>query len=125
MTTARDDGPVVVVDAENVRRSVWPNLEAGALVRLVDLWARNRDVRAVVVFDGSAPAGGGETTRVVESGAESADDRIEREASALAASGKTVWLVSSDRELRTRVGGAASDVIGGGAFVRELMRRKR
>lgn len=57
---------------------------------------------------------------VVFEGAESADDRIAREA---AAADGPYWLVTSDRELRDRAGGAAERVIGGGSFARELRAR--
>ena len=48
---------------------------------------------------------------------ESADDRIVRETAEL----DRYWLVTSDRELRERAGGRAERVVGGGAFVRELL----
>jgi rRNA-processing protein FCF1 len=57
---------------------------------------------------------------VVFEGAESADDRIAREAAAVDG---PYWLVTSDRELRDRAGGAAERVIGGGSFARELRAR--
>jgi hypothetical protein len=54
---------------------------------------------------------------VVFEGAETADDRIAREASELEG---PYWLVTSDRGLRARAGDAAERVIGGGSFAREL-----
>jgi hypothetical protein len=93
-------GPVVLVDAENVRRSVWPNIEREELVRLVEKWAAREGTEARVVFEG----------------AESADDRIAREAAQL----DRYWLVSSDRGLRERAGSRAERVIGGGTFARKL-----
>jgi hypothetical protein len=72
-------------------------------------------VRALLVFDGKAPV---EADDVVGTGRESADDWIARESLALA----PYWLVTSDRELRERAGGAAERVFGGGSFARELTR---
>src|SRR5205823_1686442 len=95
------DVPTVIVDAENVRRSVWPNVSRERLVELVRRWAEERGYDSLVVFEGED---------------ESADDRIVREAARL----ERYWLVTSDRELRRRAGGAAERVIGGGSFVREL-----
>jgi hypothetical protein len=68
----------------------------------------------VVVFDGTAPAGG------VGTGRESADDWLTREAATLAKEGRPYWLVTSDRELRRLAGHQAEKVIGGGSFAREL-----
>jgi hypothetical protein len=89
------------VDAENVRRSLWPNIPRDELVQLVDAWAEREGVRPVVVFEG----------------AESADDRIAREAAELDG---PYWLVTSDRGLRERAGGGAERVIGSGSFAQEL-----
>jgi hypothetical protein len=91
----------VFVDAENVRRSQWPNIERDELIRLVEAWGERERVDPVVVFEG----------------AETADDRIAREAAELDG---PYWLVTSDRELRERAGGRAERVIGGGSFAREL-----
>jgi hypothetical protein len=93
----------VFVDAENVRRSLWPNIPRDELVQLVDAWAAREGVQPVVVFEGE----------------ESADDRIAREAAQL---DEPYWLVTSDRELRERAGGRAERVLGGGSFARELRR---
>jgi hypothetical protein len=93
--------PTVVVDAENVRRSIWPNVSEERLVELVRRWAEERGYEYRVVFEGAG---------------ESADDRIVRETAEL----DRYWLVTSDRELRERAGGRAERVIGGGRFVREL-----
>jgi hypothetical protein len=105
----------VIVDAENVRRSRWPNIAAGRLVELVRAWAEREGVRPVIVFDGRAPVAGDD---VVGSGGESADDWIAREAAARA----PYWLVTSDRELRERAGAAATKVVGGGTFASEIQR---
>jgi hypothetical protein len=90
----------VFVDAENVRRSAWPNVSRPDLVGLVEEWAAREGVDARVVFEGS----------------ETADDRIVREA----ADEERYWLVTSDRELRERAGGRAERVIGGGSFLEQL-----
>lgn len=96
----------VLVDAENVRRSVWPNIGREELVELVEGWARQEGHRALVVFEDE----------------ESADDRIARWA---ADPEGPYWLVTSDRELRDRAGGGAQRVLGGGAFARLLRELER
>jgi hypothetical protein len=70
----------------------------------------------VIVFDGRAPEG------AIGTGGESADDWIAREAARLAGEGQPVWLVSSDRGLRSRVTSYVERMIGGGAFAGELER---
>jgi hypothetical protein len=97
---------VVLVDAENVRRSRWPNISPERLVELVGVWGEREGVEAVVVFEG----------------AETADDVIARRASELTAAGRAYSLVTSDRGLRDRAGGDAERIIGGGSFLRELLR---
>jgi hypothetical protein len=117
--------PVLVVDARNVLRSRWPNLDETWFLDRVTEWAERESVDAVVVFDGRAPDGTvseqpvDERTRVVGTGRPSADDWIAEQAPALA-SGRPLWLVTSDRGLRARV--AADRMIGGGAFAGELER---
>jgi predicted RNA-binding protein with PIN domain len=112
----------VLVDALNVLRSTWPNIPARELVELCAEWADGAGVRTVVVFDGSAPeVGAGESVELVSTGAESADDWIAREAGALRERGASVWLVTSDRELRERAGADAERVTGGGSFARTLL----
>jgi rRNA-processing protein FCF1 len=54
---------------------------------------------------------------VVWEGAESADDRIARLAEELP---PALWIVTSDRELRSRVADHAERVVGGGSFARQL-----
>jgi len=108
----------VFIDAENVRRSIWPNVPAGRLVELCATWARERGMHAVVVFDGRAPEVLGESCEVVGTSGESADDWIVRAARATT----DFWLVTSDRGLRNRVGARAARTIGGGEFVRALVR---
>jgi hypothetical protein len=94
---------IVFVDAENVRRSLWPNIRREELPELVEAWAEREGVEARLVFEGE----------------ETADDRIAREAAELDV---PYWLVTSDRALRDRAGGRAERVLGGGSFARELKR---
>jgi YacP-like NYN domain len=97
--------PVVLVDAENVRRSRWPNLTGDELVERACKWAAREGVEVEVVFE---PRAG------------TADDVIAERARTLATSGTTYWLVTSDRGLRERAGGGAARVVGGGAFVETI-----
>ena len=111
----------VLVDAQNVRRSLWPNLSPEELVARCSEWAAPAGVRALLVFDGPAPPAPADTgVDVVGTATESADDRIAAEASRRAAAGEPYWLVTSDRGLRARAGAAAERTIGGGSFAREL-----
>jgi hypothetical protein len=113
--------PVTLIDAENVRRSEWPNIGREALVDLVRAWAVATGAHVLVVFDGDPPeAETDETIKVVGTKRETADDRIARDATRLAAEGRPYRLVTSDRGLRARAAGAADDVIGGGTFARTL-----
>jgi hypothetical protein len=98
---------VVLVDAENVRRSRWPNLGGDELVERCRAWAGREGVEVEVVFE--PPSG-------------TADDVIAERARGLAAAGAAYWLVTSDRGLRELAGGQAARVIGGGAFVKLLER---
>jgi hypothetical protein len=103
----------VLVDAENVRRSRWPNLSRLELVERTRAWSAARGHRAVVVFDGAAPELADD---VVGAGA-SADEWLAAHAGEFA----PYWLVTSDRELRSRAGGGAECVIGGGSFLAALL----
>jgi hypothetical protein len=114
-----DPSPLVLVDARNVLRSRWPNIPEPELVELARRWAQRNGVALLLVFDGRAPV---EAADVVGTGTESADDWIAREASRIAADRRPYWLVTSDRELRARAGGAATRVIGGGSLAGELTR---
>ena len=107
---------IVLVDAPNVRRSLWPNLSPERLVKLLARWAEAEGVQAVAVFDGPAPEAV-PGVEVVGTGRESADDWITRRAGELS---EPYVLVTSDRELRERAGGNADRIVGGGAFAREL-----
>ena len=107
---------IALVDAENVRRSLWPNVSPSQLVAQLAEWARTEGVEAVAVFDGAAPEPI-EGVQTVGTGRESADDWIARHAAEL---DEPYLLVTSDRELRRRAGGGAAKTVGGGAFAREL-----
>ena len=113
--------PVTLVDAENVRRSTWPNIGKEELVELVRAWAEVTGSPTLVVFDGQSPSTDtGLLVKVVSASGESADDRIARDAKNLAATGRAYRLVTSDRGFRERTGAAADDMVGGGTFVRTL-----
>jgi hypothetical protein len=105
-------GATVLVDAENVRRSRWPNLSREDLVEAVRGWGKRTGHPVLVVFDGPAPEEADDAVGVHGS----ADDWL----AAHAAEYAPYWLVTSDRELRERAGGGAERIIGGGAFLREL-----
>jgi hypothetical protein len=104
--------PLVTVDAENVRRSVWPNLSPEELVARVRAWAAREGHEVLIVFDGRAPE---EAPDLVSS--PYADDEIVRLAEG--ADGP-LWVVTSDRGLRARLTGRADRLIGGGKFARSL-----
>jgi hypothetical protein len=105
------------VDALNVIRSRWPNLDASRFLELTHAWAEREGVVAQVVFDGSAPAWVDDERMTVEgTGRGSADNRIAEEAERLAGGDRRVWLVSSDRGLRARVARYVERTVGGGTF---------
>src|SRR5262245_2305348 len=104
---------LVIVDAENVRRSVWPNLTQEDLVFRARAWAEREGHELLVVFDGPPPEE--EAADVI--GARHADDEIARLGRS---SGDEVWVVTSDRALRQRVAGRADRIIGGGSFAGTL-----
>jgi hypothetical protein len=105
---------LVVVDAENVRRSTWPNLPKRELVARCREWAERENADLLVVFDGDPPE---EAPDLRGSGSRSADDVI-------ASLDGPFWLATSDRALRERVGARAEKMLGGGSFLRELGRAK-
>ena len=118
------DDVIVLVDARNVLRSQWPNIPEEELVELACAWAERNGVRAVVVFDGRAPAGPeGDSCLVVGTAGESADEWLVRRAEELRAAGTPFWLVTSDRALRDAAGKGADRTIGGGSFANELRPR--
>jgi hypothetical protein len=106
---------LVVVDAENVRRSTWPNVSREELVAAAREWARQEGAELLIVFDGDPPEAADD---LLGSGSRSADDVI-------AELEGPFWLVSSDRGLRDRVDGRAERLIGGGTFLRELGLERR
>ena len=91
----------VLVDGENVRRSVWPNISRDDLTELAEAWGEANGHDAIVVWEGT----------------ETADDRIARDVRDLDG---PLWVVTSDRELRGRVEQYAERILGGGSFAREL-----
>ena len=93
----------VLVDAENVRRSLWPNMSGEELVERSSAWGEQEGHDVQVVWEGS----------------ESGDDQIARLVKELE---PPVWVVTSDRGLRDRVRDHAERIIGGGSFARELRR---
>ena len=111
--------PVALVDARNVLRSRWPNIREDALVRGVERWAEDEGVEPVIVFDGQAPE---VETRAPPRRQRQADRRRldHTEAARLEREGTPYWLITSDRELRERAGGAAARIIGGGTLAASL-----
>jgi hypothetical protein len=101
---------LVYIDGRNVQRSQWPNLSDEELLERTRAWAERHGHEAVVVFDGTAPAG------AIGSGAESADDWLIREVP----KHPGAWLVTSDRALREAAAANTGRVIGGGGFLKEV-----
>ena len=107
----------VLVDAENVRRSRWPNLSRRELVDRCRAWAADEGLDLRIVFDGAAPTAAPDLV----AGHPSADDWL----AAHAREHVPYWLVTSDRKLRERAGGDAERIVGGGAFLELLHPRRR
>ena len=103
---------LVVVDAENVRRSLWPNLSREELVLRARDWAAREGHDLLIVFDGEPPEDASDLV-----GSRNADDKIVDLAQGF---DRPWWLVRSDRGLRERVGVGPERVIGGGSFVRTI-----
>jgi hypothetical protein len=103
---------VVVVDAENVRRSLWPNLSREELVERARTWAAGEGHELRIVFDGEAPERAPDLFA-----SRYGDDEIVRLAKELPA---PTWVVTSDRALRDRLPASVERVIGGGSFARLL-----
>ena len=76
-------------------------------------WAADTGRDLLVVFDGHPPE---HAPDLVDSGGD-ADDWLAEHAAEHA----PYWLVTSDRELRERAGAAADRIVGGGAFLGELL----
>ena len=113
--------PVVLVDAENVRRSTWPNVEPPRLIERCRAWAERMGLSVELVLEGRGIEEE-ETYRltIVSAGEESADRWIARRAQELREERRPFWLVTSDRALREEAGRGAARVVGGGTFAREL-----
>ena len=92
---------IVLVDGENVRRSLWPNMPRAELMERSRAWGDRHGHRVEVIWEGAGTA----------------DDEIARLATELEGE---LWIVTSDRGLRERVADRADRVIGGGSFARGL-----
>lgn len=108
---------LVVVDAENVRRSLWPNLSREELVARTRAWAAREGHDLLIVFDGEPPERASDLV-----GSPNADDAIVELAAGL---DDGWWLVSSDRGLRARLGDRPARLLGGGSFSREITADER
>ena len=91
----------VLIDGENTRRSIWPNIGRDELEQRARAWGQEH----------------GHEVRVVWEGPETADDRIARDVTELS---PPLWVVTSDRELRERVTDHVERIVGGGSFARQL-----
>ena len=91
----------MLVDAENVRRSVWPNIARAELEQRCRDWGREHGHQVIVVWEGG----------------ETADDTIAADVRRLDG---PLWVVTSDRELRERVERYVERIVGGGSFARDL-----
>jgi hypothetical protein len=96
---------LVIVDAENVRRSQWPNVSPEQLVRRAREWASREGHELMVVFDGPPPEDAPDLV-----GSRHADDAIVEQP----------WWLVTDRGLRRRVGDGPARVVGGGSFIRTI-----
>ncbi|HEY3183916.1 MAG TPA: hypothetical protein VGJ77_13835 [Gaiellaceae bacterium] len=103
---------LVIVDAENIRRSIWPNVSREELVRRARRWAEQEGHDLLIVFDGPAPEDAPDLV-----GSTHADDEIVLRCTS--AEGP-IWVATSDRGLRERLGDRPERVVGGGTFVRWL-----
>jgi len=108
---------LLVVDAENVRRSLWPNISCEDLVGRAREWAKREGHDVLIVFDGEPPEQAPDLI-----GSRSADDAIVELGASL---DRPWWLVSSDRGLRERVGGRPARIVGGGSFSRTITQMER
>lgn len=103
---------LVVVDAENVRRSRWPNISRERLVERTRAWAAREGHELLIVFDGEPPEQAPDLV-----GSRNADDAIVELTECL---DRHWWLVSSDRGLRARLGDRPARILGGGSFSRTI-----
>jgi rRNA-processing protein FCF1 len=90
----------VVVDGENVRRSMWPNLSRAEVDERARAWAGREGHEVRLVWDEDVGYADDEIVRLA------------REAE------PPVWVVTSDRGLRERLD--VERVIGGGTFARTI-----
>lgn len=117
---------IALIDAENVRRSRWPNLPSDELLSRSLDWANREGVRAWLVCDGQTPSGAvgeqdlGAGHKAVGTSGETADDWIIRQARDFRSNQQPYWLITSDRLLRDLAGGEAARILGGGSFLRKL-----
>jgi rRNA-processing protein FCF1 len=111
---------VLVVDAENVRRSIWPNVPLDELVELCARHAEREALDVVVALDGPPAQLAADQVPLLAEPGRSADDLIVAHVAGLAPGTATV--ATSDRALRERLDAHLVSFVGGGAFVRELLR---
>lgn len=91
----------MLIDGENVRRSIWPNVSREDIAEQAAVWGQTHGYAVFVVWEGTT----------------SADDTIAERVRDIDGA---VWVVTSDRELRERVAPYTERLLGGGSFVREL-----
>jgi predicted RNA-binding protein with PIN domain len=108
--------PVLIVDGANVVGS-WPDGwwrdRRGAAVRLRDALASLADDHEVIVVVEGQARGVARSDRVeVIAAAGSGDDEIVRVATAVAATGRRVTVVTADRELRHRLAVTGAELVG-------------
>jgi hypothetical protein len=100
---------------------MWPNMSREELVALCGRLAEDEQHDVVVVFDGLPPQVEAQVgVRMVGERGRSADDLIV-ELAAMLTPGSTV--ATSDRGLRARLRESGVSIVGGGTFLRDLLRR--
>jgi predicted RNA-binding protein with PIN domain len=118
---------LLVVDGYNVALRAFPDVDLDAqrrmlLDRLRPLVARG-GAQPLVIFDGEGPSGSASRVSGLEvrfsSGTVIADDEI---VFVVAATERTVLVVTDDRELRARVRAEGANVVGGPALLGALER---
>src|SRR6266536_1618490 len=96
----------VLVDAENVRRSRWPNLTREERVERSRAWARENDTSLLVVFDGRPPEDAPDLVR----GEPTADDWLAAHAHEYAPTGSSPRTASCDGVRGTKRRGSSGAV---------------